>query len=96
MAGAAIAYTASMTSSMRRVAVVFVGSVMLAVFAGSAHAQPAPTERRARLVDVGVRPLVSFPDALGLTAEVHPFGGNLALEEGQGCHPTSPSPGRWP
>jgi hypothetical protein len=76
-----------MTSSMRRVAVVFVGSMMLAVFAGSAQAQPGQTERRARLVDVGLRPLLSFPDALGLTAEVHPFGGNLTLEGGAGMSP---------
>ena len=48
---------------------------------------PRQTERRARLVDVGLRPLVSFPDALGLTAEVHPFGGNLAIEGGAGMSP---------
>jgi hypothetical protein len=73
-----------MTSSMRRVGLVFLGIVTVAALAGSAQAQ---TEHRARLVDVGLRPVVSFPDALGLTAEVHPFGGNLALEGGAGMSP---------
>ena len=69
---------------------------MLAVLAGSARAQTVHTERRVRIADLGFRPLVSMPDALGLTAEVHPFGGNLAIEGGAGMSPSSPSPGRWP
>jgi hypothetical protein len=65
---------------------------MLAALAGSARAQTVPvqavhTERRVRIVDVGFRPLVSVPDALGLTAEVHPFGGKLAIEGGVGMSP---------
>ena len=67
---------------------VLVGGVTLAALAAAAHAQAVhTTERRVRIVDVGLRPLVSFPDALGVTAEVHPFGGNLALEAGAGMSP---------
>jgi hypothetical protein len=66
---------------------VVVGSVMLAASAGSARAQTVHTERRLRIADFGFRPLVSMPDALGVTAEVHPFGGNLAIEGGAGMSP---------
>jgi hypothetical protein len=72
---------------IHRTVAVVLGSVMLAALAGSARAQAAHTERRVRIVDVGFRPLVSMPDALGLTAEVHLFGGNLALEGGVGMSP---------
>ena len=73
--------------SLRRRAVALVGSLMVAALAGSAHAQAVHTERRVRIADLGFRPLVSFPDALGVTAEVHPLGGNLAIEGGAGISP---------
>jgi hypothetical protein len=53
--------------------------------AASARAQTSPAERPLRIVDIGVRPLYSFPDALGLTLEIHPFGGNFTLEGGAGA-----------
>ena len=68
-------------------AVVVLGSMALLAPATGAHAQALPTERRLRIADVGLRPLVSFPDALGVTVEVHPFGGNLTLEGGAGISP---------
>jgi hypothetical protein len=76
-----------MKSSLCRAVAGVVGSVMLTAFAASAHAQTVHTERRVRIADLALRPLVSFPDALGVTAEVHPFGGNLALEGGAGMSP---------
>lgn len=76
-----------MSSLIRRAVAVVVGSVTLLVLAAGARAQTALTERRVRIADLGLRPLVSFPDALGVTAEVHPFGGNLALEGGVGMSP---------
>ena len=72
---------------MRRAVAVVVASVALLVLAPSPRAQTVHTERRVRIVDVGLRPLVSFPDALGVTAELHPFGGNLTLEGGAGMSP---------
>jgi hypothetical protein len=76
-----------MTSVMRRAVVVVIGSVTLLVLAAGARAQAVHTQRRVRIADVGLRPLVSFPDALGVTAEVHPLGGNLVLEVGAGMSP---------
>jgi hypothetical protein len=52
-----------------------------------ARAQPLRTERSVRVADLGIRPLFSFPEALGLTAEVHPFGGKFTLEGGVGMSP---------
>ena len=49
--------------------------------------QSAHTQRSVRIFDLGVRPLYSFPEALGITAEVHPFGGNFTLEGGVGISP---------
>jgi len=79
---------------MRRTVVVLLGSMAVLAHAANAHAQAASadaqalhTERRVRIADVGLRPLVSFPDALGVTVEVHPFGGNLTLEGGAGISP---------
>ena len=61
--------------------------MILVACAAGARAQTAPAERPLRIVDIGVRPLVSFPDALGLTLEIHPFGGNFTLEGGAGMSP---------
>ena len=52
-----------------------------------AVAQTLHTERTVRIVDLGVRPLFSFPEALGITAEVHPFGGRFTVEGGAGMSP---------
>jgi hypothetical protein len=52
-----------------------------------ASAQTVSTERSVRIVDLGFRPLYSFPEALGITAEVHPFGGNFTIEGGVGMSP---------
>jgi len=59
---------------------------------GSALAEPvliepvpkeaSPSHKPWRLVDLGLRPLYSFPDAIGVTLEVHPLGGNFSLEGG--------------
>ena len=52
-----------------------------------AVAQTLQTERTVRIVDLGVRPLFSFPEALGITAELHPFGGRFTVEGGAGMSP---------
>ena len=52
-----------------------------------AVAQPLHAERSLRIVDLGVRPLYSFPEALGIVAELHPFGGNFTVEGGAGMSP---------
>jgi len=70
--------------SLLAVAVVFVS--LLAARA-PASAQTVSTERSLRIVDLGFRPLYSFPEALGITAEVHPFGGNFTIEGGVGMSP---------
>ena len=75
-------YPGSMTLSLRRTAVVSALFVMVIAHAESSRAQPLHTERSLRIADVGLRPLLSFPDAIGVTAEVHPLGGNLAIEGG--------------
>jgi len=72
---------------MRLKVVVVVAGMAVLAHAASAHAQTLHTQRRVRIADVGLRPLVSFPDALGVTVEVHPFGGNLTLEGGAGMSP---------
>jgi len=66
------------------VAVAF-GSLLAA--RAPATAQTVRTERSVRVVDLGIRPLYSFPEALGITAEVHPFGGNFTIEGGVGMSP---------
>jgi len=73
-----------MTSFPRRCAQISAVVVIVVACAASARAQTPPAERPSRILDVGVRPLYSFPDALGLTLEVHPFGGNFTLEAGAG------------
>jgi len=54
--------------------------------ASLADAQPDPASS-VRLFDLGLRPLFSFPEALGVSVEVHPLGGKLALEGGVGMSP---------
>ncbi len=49
---------------------------------GAAPAEAEPTHEPWRLVDFGLRPLFSFPDAIGATLEVHPLGGRFSLEGG--------------
>jgi len=50
--------------------------------AESDPAKAAPPHEPWRLVDLGLRPLYSFPDAIGVTLEIHPLGGNFSLEGG--------------
>jgi hypothetical protein len=73
-----------MRSSLLAVAVTFAA---LIASGAPAAAQPLRTERSLRIVDLGFRPLYSFPEALGITLEVHPFGGNLTIEGGAGMSP---------
>jgi hypothetical protein len=62
-------------------------AVILVACTAGARAQTPPAEQPVRIFDFGVRPLVSFPDALGVTLEVHPLGGNFTLEAGAGMSP---------
>jgi hypothetical protein len=63
-------------------------AVIASLTAGApARAQAVRTERSVRIADLGIRPLYSFPEALGITAEVHPFGGKFTLEGGIGMSP---------
>ena len=64
-----------------------VGFASLLAARAPATAQTVRTERSVRIVDLGIRPLYSFPEALGITAEVHPFGGKFTLEGGVGMSP---------
>jgi hypothetical protein len=70
---------------------VWVGVLGLGVFifgpAAPARADSSPGDGRYRLVDVGLRPLFSFPDALGLSVAVHPLGGRLTVEGAVGMQP---------
>jgi hypothetical protein len=72
----------------------FLAAVALVALAGRAQAQTPSIERaeasrveRPRLFDVGLRPLFSLPDAVGIAAEIHPFGGKLTVEGGVGMSP---------
>src|SRR5262245_2936561 len=82
-----VASWAGMASFLRRAAQSAAVIVTLIAGAGGARAQTAPDVRSVRILDVGLRPLVSFPDALGVTLEIHPFGGHLTLEAGAGMSP---------
>jgi hypothetical protein len=60
------------------------GTGVMLAGAGAAHAETDAPPHPLRILDVGFRPLVSFPESLGLSVEVHPLGGRLSLEGGIG------------
>jgi hypothetical protein len=51
------------------------------------QAQEADAARSYRVVDLGLRPVFSFPEVLGIHAEIHPLGGGLTLDAGAGFSP---------
>jgi len=76
--------TKTRSRACRVLLVLMVGTGGVLVAPDSARAQTESPPHPLRIVDVGLRPLFSFPDALGLSVEVHPLGGRLALEGGIG------------
>jgi len=68
-------------------ATVFISLVLVSAASVSSVARGTESVSPYRILDVGLRPLVSFPEALGINAEVHPLGGALAIEGGVGMSP---------
>jgi hypothetical protein len=72
---------------MRSYLAAVVGGLFFALGGAAVRAEPSSVQGGARILDLGLRPIVSFPDAIGLNVEIHPFGGGFAIEGGLGFQP---------